>query len=211
MISSLVIDHLSARYELSTTINAGVTFIYCAYDDSRNHIQYIRVAISQLFRRMQCLPPSLQKLYQKHKDNREPEYEELISTFLAITQQFDRLFFVLDALDECAQECKLDLCRFLCDIMEGSVTSKPTHGINRGMVKILVMSRMDADIEQTFPPKAFPIEIQAAKVDKDIAIYVKAQVGQLSQENHLTLKKPALKSRILNGLTMKAGGMYVHH
>ena len=72
------------------------------------------------------------------------------------------------------------------------------------------MSRMDSDIEHAFLRRAFPaIEIEASKVDNDIATYVEAQVEQVFQVNHLTLTNPALQKKISSVLTMKASGMYI--
>ena len=181
-------------------MNTGVAFIYCTSDDSSHVTNYIRVAISQLCHRVQHLPPSLQELYEKHSANSQPTYQELMSTFLETIQQFQRIFFVLDALDECAQPHKKDLCQFLRDITEATATSKPTH------VKVLVMSRMDLDIKQVLKA-SLTIRIQAAMVDNDIEIYVKDRVAQLSQDDLPAFRNLALKNKILSELNVKPCGM----
>lgn len=183
-----MIDHLSARYDLSTTVNTAVVFVYCTYDDSALATKYIRAAISQLCHRMQFLPPSLLELYQNRHITSDPSLQELRDTFLEIIRKFHTIFFVLDALDSCARP--QDLCRFLCDII---ATPEPIHS---GIVKVLVMSRMDPDIKEHLKA-SMTIQIQPADVDIDIEAYVKARVAQLSQYSHITFN-PALKNKMLS-------------
>lgn len=196
-----MIDHLSARYELSTAMNAGVMFIYCPDDFLHPTEECIMVAISQLCRKMKPLL-SLQKLYEKHNNaNSKPLYHELRSTFQAIIAQFDRLYFVIDALDECVQQDKQDVCRFLCEILD---LPQPTH------IKLLVISRLDSGIEQISVQKSCrTIKIQATVVDKDIAKYIKTRMDQLLQDDHPAVRNQSSKNKILRELTTNAGGMYV--
>ena len=223
MIRSLVIDHLSALYELSPHI--GVTFIYCNYKESRPSTAYIRLAIKQICRRMQRLPHQLQEAYKKHnKNDSQPSSEELKSIFLTIALQFNSMFLVLDALDECTLDQRAELCSFFSDIIESHVdgASRSTATSNsgssdqdplstsRGIVKLFVTSRKEPDIERVFQQKSFPkIEIEAAKVNRDIAVYTEAQIESRSKDGRLSLNNMKLKNMILDALTTKAGGMYV--
>ena len=155
---------------------------------------------------MQSLPLRLQEIFEQHYYNHsEPKYEELRMVFLAIIRQFDHVFFVLDALDECTLDQRKDLCEFLL-----SIANNPSTSTNEGTLKLLVTSRKEPDIEQAFHQKSIPtVEIDAAKVDKDIKIYVKAEIELRLQNRSLRLKNMALKDKILCVLTTKAGGMYV--
>lgn len=166
----------------------------------------MKLALKQLCRTMQSLPLELQEIFeQRYYNHSEPKYEELRMVFLAIIRQFDRVFFVLDALDECTLDQRKDLCEFLLSIADNSSTST-----NQGTLKLLVTSRKEPDIEQAFHKKSIPtVEIDAEKVDKDIKIYVKAEIELRLQNRSLRLKNMALKDKILSVLTTKAGGMYV--
>lgn len=180
-----------------------MTFVYCNYNESRSPATYIRLAIKQLCRRMPRLPVALDEVYEKHFRNcSQPSHKELRDAFLAIVQQFNSVFLVLDALDECTLEQRIGLYEFFSGVL---VTSA-----GQGIVKLFVTSRRGSDIERAFLQQSFPtIEIEAAKVDSDIEIYVKAQIEQRLQDGRLTLKNMALKNKILTALTTKAGGMYV--
>ena len=119
---SLMVEHLSKVYQLSS--NTGVTFIYCNYKDPQTPATYIRLAIKQLCRRMGCLPLRLQETYEKHyRNDSQPNTEELQSVFLAVARRFHTMFLVLDALDECPQGHREELCEFFSNIVELSATS----------------------------------------------------------------------------------------
>ena len=167
---------------------------------------YMRLALKQLCRAMQSFPHELQELYKQHyRNDSQPRYDELMRVFLAIIQHFGRIFFVLDALDECTQDQRKDLCKFIL-----SLANSTTNGPSQGVVKLFVTSRKESDIERAFQQESIPtIEVEAAKVNKDIEGYVKAQINMRLQDRSLRLRDMALKDKILSALTTKAGGMYV--
>ena len=193
-------DHLSALYELST--HTGVVFIYCNYKESRTSETYIKLAIKQICRRMKHLPHQLREAYEKHsKNDSHPSSEGLKSIFLAIAFQLHSMFFILDALDECTLDQRAELCKFFLDIIE--CTKKASN--SRGIVKLFVTSRKEPDIERL---KSFPkIDIEATKVDSDIAIYTKAQIESRLEDGSLMLQNMSIKDKILGALTTKAGGL----
>ena len=169
---------------------------------------YIKLALKQLCRSMQSLPPKLREVYKRHySNNSQPKCDELRIIFLAIIQQFGRIFFVLDALDECTLDQRKDLCEFILGIVDNAGTST---GISQGIVKLFVASRKESDIERAFQQKSIPtIEVKAAKVNSDIEMYVRAQVELRMKNRSLQLGDINLKDKILSTLTAKAGGMYV--
>ena len=192
----MVIDHLSAL--------SAVTFIYCNYSESRATTTYIRLALKQLCRKMQSLPPKLKEIHEQlYRSDSQPKYDELRNIFLAIIQQLGHVYFIVDALDECTLDERKNLSKFLLSITEAS---------NQGTVKLFVTSRKESDIERVFQQNAIPtIEIEATKVDSDIEAYVKNQIEQRLQDGDLRIRNMALKDKILGALTTKAGGMYVFY
>ena len=164
----------------------------------------MRLALKQLCRTIQFLPPELHAIYERHyRNDSQPKYDELRVAFLAIIRQFGRrIFFVLDALDECTLDQRKDLCEFILSL------ANPTS--SQGVVKLFITSRKESDIERAFQQKSFPtIEVEATKVNSDIRVYVEAQIELRLQNCSLRLKNMALKEKILSALTKKAGGMYV--
>lgn len=167
---------------------------------------------------MPHLPPALVKVYElHHKSNSQPTYVDLEGVFSAVIQQFDSVFFILDALDECTLDQRKALCEFILGITKPKPISTATQDINttsakkpRGILKLFITSRKEPDLERALLKNSIPaIEIVAAKVDRDIEDYVKAQIQQRLEDGSLVLKDMTLKDRILTTLTTKAGGMYV--
>ena len=206
-----MIEHLSALYGLSK--DTGLAFLYCTYKESRSPEDYIKLAMKQLCRRMPVLPPALEKIYQMHhKSNGQLSYVELGRVFSTIIQRFDSVFLILDALDECSLDQRTALCEFVLDITELKVTHEDSQGLAepRGILKLFVTSRKEPDLEQAFlrNPTQTIIEIEPAKVNTDIEVFVKAQLQQRLQDGDLVLENMALKQKILTSLTTRAGGMY---
>ena len=175
---------------------------------------------------MPDLPLALRMVYQLHyKNDSQPMYSELKDLFLATIQQFDSVFLVLDALDECTLDQRKTLCEFVLAMITPSATAPAVQSMNRtlvqttsnetsqrprGILKLFITSRKESDLERAFLQNSVPtIEMEAEKVDRDIEDYVKAQIEQRLQDGDLVLKNMALKEKILTALTKKAGGMYV--
>lgn len=154
---------------------------------------------------MRPLPLKLDTVYEQHYQNHsQPNFQELQDIFLAIIKQLDSVFLVLDALDECSLDQRADLCEFFGKIVELS------NSTDLGVVKLFVASRKEHDIERAFLRRSFPtIEVEARKVDRDIEMYVVAQLEQRLQDGSLILNNILLKDKILTALTTNAGGMYV--
>ena len=173
---------------------------------------------------MPCLPPAIEKIYELHnKNNSQPKYAELVDTFSAIIQQFDSVFLILDALDECSPDQRQVLCEFALDLTKpnvmptasqaiGTTLTNPSHRTtkSRGILKLFITSRQRYNLKPAFLKNSIQkIKVGGAKVDKDIEDYIKAQIQERLQGGDLVLENMALKETILAVLTAKAGGMYV--
>ena len=153
---------------------------------------------------MKSLPPQIHTVYEQHYNNHsQPGSKTLQDMFLATVQQFNSVFLVLDALDECSLDQRTDLCEFFTSMVE------LTTGTGHGLIKLFVASRKELDIERAFLRRSFPtIEVEAKKVDSDIQLYVQAQIEKLLHDGSLNLNNIMLKDKILTALTTNAGGMY---
>ena len=148
--------------------------------------------------------PQLIQMYKTHyKDNRQPGFQELQDIFLTIVKQFDTVYLVVDALDECTLDQRVHLCQFFTEVVEYS------SGANRGLVKLFVASRKEHDIERVFLQKSFlQIEVEVGKVDRDISLYVEDQIEQLLPDGSI-VSNNVLEDEILIALRTNPGGMYV--
>ena len=107
----------------------GLAFLYCTFKESRTPATYIRLVLKQLCQRMPLLPSSIRNIYQLHfeKDS-QPTYTELAAVLSTVIQQFDSVFLILDALDECTLDQRTALCAFLLGIIKPKVTTEISQG-----------------------------------------------------------------------------------
>ena len=111
-----------------------------------------------------------------------------------MTKQFDQIYLVIDAVDECVEV--EDMCDLILMLVE------PDHGIN-----IIAASRPKRSIEQAFQPipASNRVSIQSAFVDEDIKLHVH-QI--MSKDKKMKLLPNDIKQEIEEALSKGARGMY---
>lgn len=190
-------EHLSTQHELSS--KTGISFVYCNYKESQEASTYMKVVIKQLSRRMDELPVELENLYDKHYRNASnPGYKELQNVLIQISECFEKVFWVLDALDECSKDQRQEIFEVFSGIISPEIAT-------RGNFKIFVTSRKEQDIQRAFE-RFEVVEVEAKKVNKDIESYVNSRLSQYTQDGTLEIPD-SLKSTIISVLVDKAGGM----
>ncbi|EEB87376.1 hypothetical protein MPER_15283, partial [Moniliophthora perniciosa FA553] len=114
---------------------------------------------------------------------------------------FPITYIVIDALDECDQDTRLDLLDMFLELLDD-----PIH-----LVKIFVSSRDDQDISDTLG--AFPsILVSPARNGGDVAHFIRQQTQALIVKRRLlrfSRDKELLKEAIINKLTESADGMFL--
>lgn len=192
MVSSLVIEHLS-KYELFD--NTGFCFVYCNYKEPQDTSTYVRALIKQLARSTDDVHPELEKYF--HND-RQPGYAEMQLVLQKLCEQFETLFLVLDALDECS----LDQRGEILEVLHGLISPGRSHGCH---VKLFITSREEPDIKRaltTFPM----IAIAAEKVNADIEAYIVYRMGSYLATADFNIDD-TLRNKIFSTLVGKADGM----
>ncbi len=97
----MVIEHLRSRHRDSTT---GIAFFYCNY--KKHHEQklgdLVAILLKQLCAQCRDIPRQVAALFHHHKRNgSRPAVSELAEALCSAVSGFDRVFIVVDALDEC--------------------------------------------------------------------------------------------------------------
>lgn len=126
---SLVVDHL--RDDLSHH-NAAVAHIYCNYreHEEQSGEKMIASLLKQLALSTPEIPQVVAELHRKFgQQKRQPLQRDLEQTFLLMCEYYERVFIIIDALDECDTTHKKGLLKFL-----SLVCSRPA-------VRMLVTSR----------------------------------------------------------------------
>jgi len=160
----------------------------------------IRSLLVQLVARYQSIPPALQSLLSQCKErSSQPRTEALNAAFdeIAKCKTFDKVFNILDALDECKDSEDL-----LSDFI------KPLMNDEEGIVNMLMTSRKEKSIDDFFADELtadqrFPVPKK--RVDEDIRSCVRDRL-----ENDGGFKRwrdrPHTREMIENKLMAKADG-----
>ncbi|KAF7504496.1 hypothetical protein GJ744_002176 [Endocarpon pusillum] len=203
VLTSNVIEYVTSQRALDKDV--GIAFVYYNYDirDMKDEsfviIALIKQLCRQLCRKNEDVSPGFLKVKQ---DALPPSQLGNFDSFSTTACQFSEVFIIIDALDECPQDNRPKILKFLRDV---------TSRIPR--MKVFVTSRREIDIEEAFQEIDTPrIMIEARTVEEDITRYVRDEVrrlraGQDGQKLHL--RSDELESKIVTTLTRKADGMFL--
>jgi len=197
---------------LSSTIIEDVLY-YCSHDpvmavvyfffdfndiEKQKYEGMIRSLITQLSLRCVSTPRVLAALFSSCMNGeQQPTSDTLLTTLQQMAQEFNEIFVILDALDECKERREL-----LEEIDK-------IAGWRMGKLHILVTSRREKDIEESLDILANDqrkVCIQSALVNDDIRAYVQKRL-QSDQNLKRWRNKPDVQEEIKMQLMGKADGM----
>ena len=169
----------------------GFAYYYCYYghnQDESSH--FLRWVIGQLCRQSSKIPEELDDL---HKSGRVPALPSLLSVLHSIVGAFDKVYIVLDAVDESMP--RAGLLRVIRDLSTDSRFSS---------LGLVVSSREYIDIEQVLEVFSVRISMSNAFVEEDIRTLVRSTV----QSNAKYQRWPKhLKNEMEDTIPRKAKGM----
>ena len=131
----------------------------------------LRSLAAQLVKQTSGLPKALLRLTQENLSNTRygarMEMEAELSAILCDSmEEFDHIYIILDALDECVERQKLL-----------SVVQQLLHSKTRNM-HILVTSRSDPDLEEYLTPMITAhILLESSLIEPDIRSYIQEQLN----------------------------------
>ena len=207
--SSTIIEDISHR--LREDQNTAILYHYFDFGNKiySSAESLLRSLLAQLVKQTSRLPEALGRLRaEKFCDTRygtrlamqaesvaQPSLLELSNVLYDSMQEFDHVYVILDALDECVERQKL------LSIIQRLLSSKTCK------IHILVTSRSDADLEEHLTPATTArILVESNVIEPDIRSYIQDQL-----HNNPKLMKWPLKvqERIESALMAGAQGMYV--
>lgn len=164
--------------------------------EKQQHEKMICSLITQLSMQCASTPQALESLFSAHaKGNRQPEVDALLTTFRQLVEEFDEVFIILDALDECKDREKL-----LEDIEQ-------IVGWELEKLHILATSRREKDIEEGLDlDDQDKVCIWSAPVNDDILICVHERL-RTDRKLKRWQKNPEAQQEIERTLMDKADGM----
>lgn len=173
----------------------AIAYFYCSFNRQTDQTleRMLAVLVRQLFQERAILPESITALYQKHHTRAvRPLVDELKEMLRTLSNSYARVFFVIDALDECGPECNhlLDELTFI-------------QNQKSACVNILATTRVVPDILQRF--SAHPqIEILA-----DIDDIRHSLNRRMSRHPRFVTQDVKLQEEIIQKITSADHGMSV--
>jgi Cdc6-like AAA superfamily ATPase len=172
----------------------GMGWAYsCCYfrreQDETPHL--LRWVINQLCRQMKEVPVEVRELYDA---GGQPTTADLVIALAAALRNFQRVYLVIDALDESLN--RQNLLNFLIEIINDNNFEK---------VQLLAMSRKEIDIERAILEVSSDISLSNSHVDKDIRVYIQ---NHLREDRKFSRWPEELRAEIEAALVKGAKGMY---
>jgi len=194
ILCSTIIEHVTKLPGTAFTYECA--YFYFDFNDpqKRTVTGMLWSIITQLCLHRPQLPPEVQELYTKCDNGKwEPDTESLIKTVLLLFKNSERIYLVMDALDECAEHDELFdfIPRLRC--------------LASGHVNLLVTSREERDIANALQDVIeVRIGLESHVVDGDIRLHVQKC---LATDKRLGKWNPHIRQEIQDALVQGAHGM----
>ncbi|KAJ4297330.1 hypothetical protein N0V88_004248 [Collariella sp. IMI 366227] len=168
-------------------------YYYCYFGHSRDEtIPFLASILHQLCRQYSSVPGFL---YDYYKQGRRPTERMLLKALENLARTFDRVFIVIDAVDESLER----------ENLLGILRNLASDSHRFGNICLLATSRKYIDIEEAMTEVSTPISMQNEYVDSDIVLYVKRK---LEQRPKFRRWPETLRKDVLEVLSEKANGMF---
>jgi Cdc6-like AAA superfamily ATPase len=193
IMASIVINHLDTKFKADADI--GIAYLYCNFRQQYQRSDLLASLLKQLAWRRSIIPESMQKLFEHHRNRQtRPSLEEIFSELQSIVASYQRVFVIVDALDEC-QVSDGGRTKFLTEILSFQAKT----GIN-----LFATSRVDPEIAKLFE-RSISLEIRAR--NEDVQRYLD---GQMSQLPSFVQSSSDLQDEIKTTISEAVNGMYVY-
>ena len=181
-------DHLKA----AALENCGFVYYYCSFTNKQNEAApFLRWAINKLCRQAKSIPTYLNELYSQ---GGTPNLEDLLNIIAAILEDFDKVYLVIDAIDE-----SLEPRDELLDVLH-NLASDPRFE----KIKLLATSREYNSIKKIMEPISAPISMKNPSLDEDIRLYTQSKLNNNHKFKHW---QSDLLAEVLETLSTNAKGM----
>ncbi|KAK0219070.1 hypothetical protein IW262DRAFT_1076464 [Armillaria fumosa] len=194
ILASTAVNHLRMKFMEDKADKALVFCIFCDYRATdQKPITIIRSLLKQLIQACLGLTDGIQAFYDKWcHGGMPPSLEDITSLLLAELKSYDRVYIILDALDELND----DGCR------KGLVDVLKALG---DQIRVLVTSRY-LDMMRSLFETATIMEIRAHDADLDKCVMAGLTDGHLPT---LLSKDESLRERVCKTVVEKADGMFL--
>ncbi|KAF1815392.1 hypothetical protein P152DRAFT_381459, partial [Eremomyces bilateralis CBS 781.70] len=192
IISAVTIDHLLDI--ASVDGNSAIAFWYCNYHSQREQTaeNLLGATLQQLVQQGRSLPTVVQNLYDQHiSKGTRPSIPEVLNALETVSAEYQTIYIVIDALDECDSRIRNTLLGTFDRIRR--VTD----------VRLMVTSRFNPGIESKLKASK-KLEIRAN--EHDIRKYVISQFKELPD---FVQDDEELQELIVTRIIVAADGMFL--
>ncbi|KAK1533885.1 hypothetical protein CPAR01_10593 [Colletotrichum paranaense] len=194
IMTSVVIDHLIHRFREEPRV--GIAYVYCNFKDTERQDCHdlLSSLAKQLAQSCSPFPQSLETLYNTHHKRRTLRtIQETVDLLQIISSCYERVFIVVDALDECDRNA---LQAFLPKILRLQ---------QRSQVNIFATTR---EIPEILESKEFEnsISVEIRAIEEDVLRYTTDRMTRMQSfvRNNLDLQK-----EIRDIIAEKVDGMFL--
>lgn len=143
----------------------------------------------QLARRCDGIPQALTEMYSKcDKGMRQPPVKLLEDTLLRLLDSFERVYIIIDSLDECSE--RKDLIQWIQSI---SAVSKKLH--------MMVSSRPEPEIMRGLRSLSHlqEIHVSGQQTETDIRCYIEARLAESDADKWRKVQKDLIMETLITG------------
>lgn len=173
----------------------ALAFMYCKYNfqDSHTLENLLGSLLRQLLQYSSSVPAEVRTIFENHSSHgTRTSKTEYLSTLASLVTKWSRVFLVVDALDECHANTRLELIEDLQNLPRN--------------ISLLFTSRQLGDIEEAFQ-HASRLEIRASQAD--VSQYLRAKISEEQTLKRFCKEDPDLETAIVERVVEKADGMSV--
>ncbi|RXW14281.1 hypothetical protein EST38_g11573, partial [Candolleomyces aberdarensis] len=188
---AIIVDHL--QKEFSSQKRVPVIFAYCRYTERYPTSQFLAAWIRQLLEYDPATLRHISEMFTIHqRQDTWPSEAELHELLSVICTGFEKVYIILDGLDEAQEDVKIQLLE--------EINTLPSN------TRTLIMSRPLKTFEYLVRGVA-GINIEAR--NEDIELFVEKKIAQMPRLHAMLAGKDGEKRRICKAIKEKSGGMFL--
>ncbi|OJI96719.1 hypothetical protein ASPVEDRAFT_251254 [Aspergillus versicolor CBS 583.65] len=191
VLTSIAVNHVS---EATEGLNVAIAYIYCDYKDETTHSEFELLAsiARQVASHYAQIPAAVIQFRDRNAEKkRNPTSDEWLALIEELSRPFTKTYIFIDALDECPEQNRDALLRYLKDLEDSALlflTSRP----------------IDFPVEFS---QIHRVEIIAST--SDIESYLATEIQSRSRLSRLITRDPSLEADIIKCIIANAAGMFL--
>jgi hypothetical protein len=195
-----MIDTLVAS---STSMESVTVHFFCDYADQKTlyAVEIFGSLAKQLLSAFKRIPEEMEKMIRNAygDDTLIPDASTVLEILLAAVKLFSRVYIVLDGVDECRGEDRLEVI--------AAIRTMSSADPEKSALRLFVSSRGDVDIERALE-YSIHLQVNAENISPDIKSFIAGIIKDKEHSGDLSVRDPGLLNEIIAVLADKADGMY---